>query len=117
VGPTVTSANFPETENQTPAKPIKKFFITMKSRIAKIGLLLFTVTGVVAWNTTNLEDLVMGTPNTTASAVGQLGVIGRGNSIKGRSVLVIGDSNQMSQGVRLAMTNGSGRSWWGPTII
>jgi hypothetical protein len=75
----------------------------MKSRSSKILLFLLLSAGVIAWNTPQSgdpaanEDLLMGTSNTTASAVGQMGVIGSSNQIKGRSVLVVGDSNELTK--------------------
>lgn len=69
----------------------------MKSRKSKILLLLLMLSGIVAWNTPSSEDIIMGTSNTATSTTGQLGIIGNGNEIKGRSVLVIGDTNHISE--------------------
>ncbi len=70
----------------------------MKSKNFKIaGLLILIVAGVGAWSPPNGEDLIVGTPNTTSSGSGYLGVIGTGNDVTGKSLLVTGDSNTVTQ--------------------
>jgi trimeric autotransporter adhesin len=70
----------------------------MKINYYKAGLVLLFSCGVIAWNTTNSEDLLMGSGNTGTTTVGQSGVIGSYNVVTGRSLMVVGDSNKVGEG-------------------
>ncbi len=69
----------------------------MKTRKNSIIILITLSAGVVARNTTNSEDLLMGTGNTASSVSGQLGIIGTGNLIKAKNTLIVGDYNKVSE--------------------